>query len=127
MNLILCDERVGVAGYAIVQANGSVLVAFGCLFDMMNAPTPDPAGDIIKALLIDETRTTVTLQTKKMHVVRREPDMLVAIESLKETSRHPVACSAHSIAGNAVLLVAYEPGDAHTAVPQVLCALSSVT
>lgn len=126
LNCLLASEQQ-IAGYALIQPTGQVLVAYGCLFEgLLSAPgAVNPAGDVIDALLFDATRTVVTLEGKKMHVVRREPDMLVAIEALQESEggRHPVACSAHSIVGNNVCLVAYERGEHRLAVPRVLCAL----
>ena len=118
LNALICTNR-SVAGYAIVQPNGSVLVAFGCLYDDNNDPS-----DVVNALLIDQTRTTLTLRRRKMHVVRRAPDMLLAVEALSlDGARHPVACSAHSISGNNILLVAYGPGGSHEALPLVLSCL----
>jgi len=124
LNALICTNR-SVAGYAIVQPNGSVLVAFGCLSDNNDDNDDnddnndnDPS-DVVNALLIDQTRTTLTLQRRKMHVVRRAPDMLLAVEAL-DGARHPVACSAHSISGNNILLVAYGPGGSHEALPLVL-------
>lgn len=122
MNSLLCGNRI--AGYALVQPTGRVLVAFGCLFEgLVNAP--DAADDVITALLIDQTRAVLTLKGRKMRIVRREPDMLVAIEALnqEEGSRYPVACSAHSMIGNNVLLVAYDRGGHRLGVPCVVCAL----
>ena len=128
LNALICTNR-SVAGYAIVQPNGSVLVAFGCLYDNDdntdddNNDNNDPS-DVVNALLIDQTRTTLTLRRRKMHVVRRAPDMLLAVEALSlDGTRHPVACSAHSISGNNILLVAYGPGGSHEALPLVLSCL----
>jgi hypothetical protein len=128
LNTLLCEQQI--AGYALVQPTGQVLAAYGCLFEGLMG-TPDvvnPAGDVINALLVDDTRSTVTLKGKRMRVVRREPEMLVAIEALQEGegNRHPVACSAHSIVGNNVCLIAYERGKHRLAVPRVLCALHDV-
>lgn len=128
LNALLCDEQI--AGYALVQPTGQVLVAFGCLFEgLVSSPdVDDPAGDVIHALLVDATRPTVTLMGKRMRVVRREPDMLLAIEALHEGGgkRHPVACSAHCIVGNNVCVVAYSRGEHRLAIPRVLCALHDV-
>jgi hypothetical protein len=129
LNLLITSNADTIAGYALVQPNGSVLVAFGCLLDMMRAPTEEShtgggvvgPSDVVNALLVDETRTVVTLKGKKMHVVRREPDMLVAVEAIGslDGARHPVACSAHCICDNNLLLVAYGPGGSHKGLPQV--------
>ncbi len=128
LNTLLCDQQI--AGYALVQPAGQVLVAFGCMFEGLMS-TPDvvnPAGDVINALLVDATRSTVTLMGKRMRVVRREPGMLVAIEALREGegNRQPVACSAHCIVGNNVCVVAYGRGEHRLAIPRVLCALHDV-
>jgi hypothetical protein len=144
-NSLLCQGHI--AGYALVQPTGHVLVAFGCLFEGFmvpkTPPTPSSTPDsMITALLIDPSQTSFHLKGKKMHIVRREPAMLFAVEATSSptnddkddkdhkddndetsTTRHPVACSVHCIQGNNILLVAYH-ADHKLALPRVLQALA---